>query len=206
MPAATTRLTQTERREMAEQRITEAATKIIAEKGLHGLTLAEAGERAGYSRGIASHHFGKKNVLLISVVNYIAAQFNNRLKKQTAINDGIDMVYAVIDQYFYNVSRNTHITLAFQVIIAEGLTNPALQPAIAEMNEHAIKNLTHHLKQAVIQKEIRSSIDPKKQATILIANLRGIMTLWMIDKKRTSLNAIKKELLENLQTSWKTGV
>ncbi|MGI1680240.1 MAG: TetR/AcrR family transcriptional regulator [Cellvibrionaceae bacterium] len=197
------RRTQSERRETAERKITEAATRIIADKGLGGLTLAAAGEMAGYSRGIASHHFGKKNELLISVINHIASRFNSNLKKKSNINDGLAMVYAVIDQYFYGVSKDSHITLAFQLIIAEGMTNGALQPFISNMNEHAIKNLALHIKHAITQNEIQSDLDPKKQATIIIASLRGIMTLWLIDKKNTDLKAIKKEFIFNLQNSWK---
>ena len=44
--SARVRQTQTERREKAEQAILMAALQIIAERGLHELTLAEAGERA----------------------------------------------------------------------------------------------------------------------------------------------------------------
>ncbi len=196
------RKTQSERRATAEGKIIEAATLLIAEKGLGGLTLAEAGEMAGYSRGIASHHFGKKNDLLIAVINYIASHFNNRLKDKPGINHGLDMIYAVIDEYFSVTSKDHRITLAFQLVIAEGMTNPALQPFISEMNDHAIKNLAHHIEQAITQKEIRTGIDPKNQATILIASIRGLMSQWLIDKKRIDLKAIKKEFIDNLKNSW----
>ncbi|MGH1471083.1 MAG: TetR/AcrR family transcriptional regulator [Cellvibrionaceae bacterium] len=202
---AQSRRTQTERRETAERKITEAATRLIADKGLSGLTLAAAGEMAGYSRGIASHHFGKKNELLISVINHIASRFNSNLKEKTDICDGLDMVYAVIDQYFWGVSNDSHITLAFQLIISEGMTNKALQPFISNMNEHAIKNLTLHIEHAINKEEIRTDLDPQQQATILIASLRGMMTLWLTDKKSIHLKSIKKEFINNLENNWLTS-
>ena len=45
-----TRPTQAERREKAEHAILAAALEIIADRGIDELTLAEAGEKAGYSR------------------------------------------------------------------------------------------------------------------------------------------------------------
>jgi len=194
--------TQSERRATAEGKIIEAATLIIAKKGLSGLTLAEAGELAGYSRGIASHHFGKKIDLLIAVINYIASHFNNRLKDKSGVKHGLEMIYAVIDEYFAAVSKDYRITLAFQLVIAEGMTNPTLQPFISEMNHHAIKNLAHHIEQAIEQKEIRMGMNPKNQATMLIASIRGLMAQWLIDKDRINLKGIKKEFIVNLKNSW----
>ena len=52
-PGATPgRRTQAQRREEAARLILDAATRIVAEKGLDELTLAEAGAAAGYSRGL----------------------------------------------------------------------------------------------------------------------------------------------------------
>jgi AcrR family transcriptional regulator len=62
--AATTsprRRTQAERRAAARDRLLQAAAELIAECGLPAVTLAQVGERAGYSRGIANHHFGTKS-------------------------------------------------------------------------------------------------------------------------------------------------
>ena len=57
------RRTQAERRAEAESRVLSAAAEIVAEKGVDGLTLAEAGERAGYSRGLAGHYYRSKDEL-----------------------------------------------------------------------------------------------------------------------------------------------
>jgi AcrR family transcriptional regulator len=62
------RRTQEERREEAEQRILDAATRLIADKGLDGFTLADVGEAAGFSRGLPAHYFKSKDGLLAAVV------------------------------------------------------------------------------------------------------------------------------------------
>ena len=93
------RRTQVERKREAEKRIIDSAISIIAEKGLNGLTLAAAGEGAGYSRSIAGHHFGKKNELLIATVEYISGQFSNALIQRMHHKPGLAMLQEIIKEY-----------------------------------------------------------------------------------------------------------
>src|SRR2546425_443409 len=69
--AAARRRTQKERRDEASRRIMDSAMALVCEKGVAGLTLSEAGERAGYSRGLAAHHYGQKEGLLVALVEQI---------------------------------------------------------------------------------------------------------------------------------------
>jgi len=57
------RRTQSDRREVAEGALLQAALSLIASRGVKGTTLAEVGEAAGYSRGIAAHYFKTKDGL-----------------------------------------------------------------------------------------------------------------------------------------------
>lgn len=41
-----------------------AAAELVIDEGVRSLTLARVGERAGYSRGLATHYFGSKQALL----------------------------------------------------------------------------------------------------------------------------------------------
>ena len=54
------RMTQAERTALSDARMFESAKQILVEKGTHNTTLKEIGERAGYSRGLASNRFGSK--------------------------------------------------------------------------------------------------------------------------------------------------
>src|SRR2546421_53515 len=60
----TARRTQQQRRDQAETALLNAAAELAVEHGVRSLTLARVGERAGYSRGIVTHHFGSKQALL----------------------------------------------------------------------------------------------------------------------------------------------
>ena len=58
MSAPTARRTQAERRAESDDRLLEAAAAIIAEEGYMAATLERVGERAGFSRGLASRKYG----------------------------------------------------------------------------------------------------------------------------------------------------
>src|SRR5258708_38320764 len=64
MPMSTVRRTQQQRRDQAEAAFLTAAAELVVEDGVHSLTLARVGERAGYSRGLVTHYFGSKQALL----------------------------------------------------------------------------------------------------------------------------------------------
>src|SRR6185312_13295349 len=56
--------TQQERRAQAETALLNAAAELVVQHGVRSLTLARVGERAGYSRGLVTHHFGSKQTLI----------------------------------------------------------------------------------------------------------------------------------------------
>ncbi len=48
--------------------------KVVAEKGLHGLTFRAVGERAGVTNTLINHHFGTKDALLHEAVAWATAR------------------------------------------------------------------------------------------------------------------------------------
>ena len=67
--------THAERRREAESRILQAAFEIVSRRGVDQLTLAEAGEEAGYSRALPAHYFNSD----LTRVRALARVHNSRL-------------------------------------------------------------------------------------------------------------------------------
>ena len=59
---------QAERTALSDRLLTEAAIELLVKHGLQGTTLQGVGERAGYSRGLATHRFGSKAGLFAKVL------------------------------------------------------------------------------------------------------------------------------------------
>ncbi len=195
----TKRRTQVERRQEAESRIIKSAIDLIAEKGLSGLTLAAAGEGAGYSRGIASHHFGKKDDLLMAVVDQITSRFSDEMSKSA--EPGLPMLQVVIKEYFQRAKKNPRNTKALHILLSEGVFNPALQASLAEVNARSIKGLAFHIRRGMDNGQVRADVDPKAQALIILASLRGITAQWLVDNQRVALGVIEKEFIANVMGS-----
>src|SRR4051794_11027309 len=90
-----------ERRQAAASRIVQAAFDIVARRGVDQVTLAEAGEEAGYSRALAAHYFGSKEALLGAVAEH--ALENYRLRMLDAVPAGCtgrEAALAAIAFYF----------------------------------------------------------------------------------------------------------
>ncbi|MFD8128576.1 helix-turn-helix domain-containing protein [Streptomyces mirabilis] len=79
--AVVSRRSQEDRRAEAERRLLEAAAELIGEIGTSRVTLAAIGERAGYSRGLVTHHFGSKSALMQRLVDVVTAEFRGRSPK-----------------------------------------------------------------------------------------------------------------------------
>ena len=67
-PEPPKRRKQAERTALSDRLLTEAAIELLVKHGLHGTTLQGVGERAGYSRGLATHRFGSKAGVHIALV------------------------------------------------------------------------------------------------------------------------------------------
>jgi AcrR family transcriptional regulator len=79
--------TQEQRRIEAERRLVRAAAELVGEIGPTRVTLANVGERAGYSRGLATHHFGSKAALMQRLVETVTSQFRDAMSKSIGYAD-----------------------------------------------------------------------------------------------------------------------
>src|ERR1700756_3784839 len=98
--SAETGRTHAERRLEAETRIVQAAFDIVARRGVDQLTLAEAGEEAGYSRALPAHYFETREALLAAVAEHAVKNYRKRLSEQKLpAADGVDSLLATIPFY-----------------------------------------------------------------------------------------------------------
>lgn len=88
------RRTQAERREASEQRLLVAAAELIAEEGFAAASLQRIGERAGYSRGLASQHFGSKDGLVSALIAAVLARSTALLDSRPAAASPLDEIIA----------------------------------------------------------------------------------------------------------------
>src|ERR1700712_3409486 len=113
--AGTQRRTQAERRANTEERLLEATKQLISERGVTAVTFAAVGARAGYSRGIITHHFGSRRGLMET----LARSLQGLVPPASSELDGRGRVLAQVDLYLQTLQEHPRDTRVFAMLWAE---------------------------------------------------------------------------------------
>ena len=103
--ASTTSKTQAERVAASDKALLEAAMALILERGMDGTTLAAIGERAGYSRGLATYRFGSKAGLFQEVSSTIQRHWSDFLHAAVGGATGIEALCGAATAFHEFVNR-----------------------------------------------------------------------------------------------------
>jgi AcrR family transcriptional regulator len=198
------RRTHSERREEAAHSMLEAAVRIVAERGLEELTLAECGEAAGYSRGLAAHYFGTKDELMTAIAQHIVEDYSQRLRADRRMRVGLAGLLDSVEFYIESGRSNLTALRAFHAVLGSAIKQTPLSNAIAELNRNSVDSFARTIQSGIERQEIRRDIEPTAQAALVVSALRGVMTQWLLDPHHIDLDAIKYALRANLQRSLAT--
>jgi len=192
-------VTHAKRRDEAERRMLAAAAEIISDHGVDGMTLTDVGSAAGYSRGLPAHYFGNKTGLLEAIATYIVDGFANHLAETPQFKPGLESLLGSIGAYLSVGPRSRKRATALQAVIAESLSEAALRPTIAALNDRSIRRLADSITVGVRNGEIRKDIDAEKQAIIILGTLRAIVTMWLIDSDAFDLEEIRNAFVASVR-------
>jgi AcrR family transcriptional regulator len=196
--------THAERRLEAETKIVQAAFEIVARRGVDQLTLAEAGEEAGYSRALPAHYFENRKALLAAVAEHAVKNYRKRLSERIApVDDGIHSLLATI-AFYLDDSRGWPKKLrAFHEVMNAGLRWPSIAEVVSRLNQEWIGRIAAQIRSAQRLGDIRSDIDPVAEAVAISGAMRGIMAQWLIAPKSIDLDAVREAYIAGLRRSWK---
>jgi AcrR family transcriptional regulator len=191
------RRTHAQRREEAERRLLDAALAIVAQRGSVRMTLAEVGEAAGYSRGLAAHRFGNKAGLVQALAGYIGEQFGQQRARGPALQPGLAAILGNIRFYFGRRGGAWLSSRALLVMMNESCieAQPELRPVVAAYNRSALAWFEQHIATGIARGEIAPHNDPAITAVILLGAMRGVMLQWLVDPK-LPLVAVRDRLLQ----------
>jgi AcrR family transcriptional regulator len=188
------------RRDEAERRLLNAAARIVADRGIDGLTLADVGETAGYSRGAPRHFFGKKNDLVGALARFIADSFAQNLAKASTREPGMASLLFAVESYFDGAATSPmQGSRALQAVIIESLREPALLPAMSAVTDRGVARIAANIRRGIKLGNIRSDIDVHSHAQIILATLRMATMQWMIDPDHIDLAATRDAFVANLR-------
>ncbi|WP_160170429.1 TetR/AcrR family transcriptional regulator [Afipia sp. P52-10] len=195
--------THAERRREAETRIVQAAFDIVAKRGVDQLTLAEAGEEAGYSRALPAHYFGNRDVLLAAVAEHAVNQYRRRVvEKNLPTAAGLEPILTGI-AFYLDDSRSWPKRLkAFHEVTNAALRWPLIAEVTAKLNREQVERFAQQIRAAQALGEIRADIDPVAEAITVSGTIRGIMAQWLVAPDSIDLDAVRDGFIAGLRRNW----
>jgi AcrR family transcriptional regulator len=203
-PAKQPRRSQAERREASEQRLLLAAAELIAEEGFAAASLQRIGERAGYSRGLASQHFGSKDGLMQALIAAVIARSTALLdSRATAGANGSGPLAAILayaDVILEQIERDPLIR-AYWVMMASAIANRLPSQAVFLAEHEKVKlELSGLIEAGQAAGEIDPGLDPEAAALSIGSTLLGIGIECLLDK-RLDLPRVRTATLSGMARS-----
>lgn len=197
------RRTQAERRGEAEQRLLIAARQIVARKGWVGMTLSEVGEEAGYSRGLATHHFGSKAGLLRALAAYVNANFMSLVQVEAPKwRPGLDALKGFVSVYLGRNDTDWINSRALLSLMAEAVTQDSETAQIlAQYNRSVQQHLADCISAGIANGEIRADVQPLPSAVLILGTLRGSMLQFLLDPAGIDLAVLQRQLQDFIETA-----
>jgi AcrR family transcriptional regulator len=187
----TPRRTQQQRRDQAETALLNAAAELVIEEGVHSLTLARVGERAGYSRGLATHYFGSKQALLQRLAHATQSGFVPGLD---GVPPGLGRLLRLIDGYIGALGQLRMPNRAFLLLWAEAATAADLAAIFRERDEAFRSDLREDITAGITDGTIRPDATAEDVAVAVLAQLRGIGLQRLVDSPAVDTERLRRSV------------
>jgi AcrR family transcriptional regulator len=187
----TVRRTQQQRRDQAEAALLNAAAELVIEEGVHSLTLARTGERAGYSRGLVTHYFGSKQALLQRLAHATQSGFVPGLD---GLPPGLDRLLRLVDGYIGALGQLRMPNRAFLLLWAEAATASDLAAIFRERDEAFRADLREDVAAGITDGTIRPDAAAEDVAVAVLAQLRGIGLQRLVDSPAVDTERLRRSV------------
>ena len=174
--------TQADRTAESDARMLDAAVALICEKGADGTTLKEVGERAGYSRGLASYRFGSKARLYCFIVRSVGERWLAELGDAVGDKLGLEAIHAATDAHYRFVVEAALPIRAFYILWFNSIgPDPELKEVIAHIHERRQQDVEDWIRRGIASGEISAEADVAATAQQFCAAIIGIVYQWLVE-------------------------
>jgi len=166
---------------MAESRMVNAAIDLLNSAGIQGTTLVAIGEIAGYSRGLATHHFGSKAGLFRTVLKRLSAAWNEELVRSLEGKTGLQAMTAAIESHLAHALRHPEYIRAQNILWGAALDpSSEFKPNVAEFMRIQRESVAAWVEAGQEWGEINKNVDADRIAEQFYGGLIGINSQWLV--------------------------
>ncbi|MGH1506429.1 MAG: TetR/AcrR family transcriptional regulator [Acidimicrobiales bacterium] len=186
------RRTQAERRLVAKDGLLGAAAELFAEQGVAETSLAQIGERAGYSRGLANHHFGSKSELIEQLAERVQAGFTDSL--DISVSDtALETILRIARAYVGHSAVPSSELRALFVMWGASFPAESSVLGMAEADARTRATLATWVERGQVDGSVSADAQPAAAAAVLIGMLRGVVAQRLVDPDSFDLVAVRAE-------------
>ena len=195
-------LTQAERTAISDRAMLDAAIELVLKHGTEKTTLAMIGEKAGYSRGLATYRFGSKAGLYDALCKSIGRNWLEYLKKGVDDMIGIDAMCAALDSIYQWVSDSPNEARVLQILHC-GSASPGseYQETSIGIHRRQLSDVVEWVRAGQRQGQICSNVDADAVAAEYVAYSSGITFLWLLSPETFNFENANKAMKNYLRTS-----
>lgn len=186
---AGSRRTQVERRATAERALLDAAAELFAEQGVIETSMAQIGERAGYSRGLANHHFGSKSDLIERLAERVQDDFTESLLVNGS-STGLDAILTIVRAYLRHFEAPTPAARALLVMWGATFPSQSSVDGIGEADNRSRDLVQMWIERGQVDGSVRADVDPSAFSIVLLAIVRGVAAQRLTDAAAIDVDAV----------------
>jgi AcrR family transcriptional regulator len=173
--------TQAERTALAESRMVAAAIDLLNSVGIQGTTLVAIGEIAGYSRGLATHHFGSKAGLFRTVLKRVSSAWNAELVRKLDGKTGVQAMTTAIESHLAHALRHPEYIRAQNILWGAALDpSSEFKPNVTEFMRIQRESVAKWIEGGQALGEISKDINIERFAEQFYGGLIGINSQWLV--------------------------
>ncbi len=179
--------------------IIETSINLIATKGIQGLTIKNLSKKIGISEPAIYRHFESKTDILLAILKNFEEMSTFM---DTAMSQFADTAMAKIEFMFSKIveifiEEPSHISVVFSEEVFKN--EEVLKKRIVEIMEVKVKTIENIMLEGQKNKEIRTDIDYKTLAMIVVGTLRFMIKQWDLKNQHNNLKEESKKLINGLK-------
>jgi AcrR family transcriptional regulator len=195
--------TQEQRRSEAEQSLLNAAARLFARNGVEATSLADIGREAGYSRGLANHHFGSRAALVERLAERMQSRFVDAV---TPTASGVDQLVIAADTYLDQVRRGSGERRAFFVMWGSSFAEESpLRQVFVQDDARFRSGIEEFVRAGQQAGELRPDADAVAFSVTFVALLRGLCAQYVVAPDAVDLVAAQRICAELIRDQLATG-
>lgn len=175
------RRTQAERTALSDARMFDAAMQLIVEQGTHDTTLKAVGERAGYSRGLASSRFGSKDALFGQLVLHFNTSWTRELANKVGTRGGAQACLAALRAVEDFLASHSGYMQAMYILWFESISSHnEVRDHLAAYHEIYRRDVAHWVEEGIASGEIDVAVDAECYAFGFCSFIFGTIYQWLV--------------------------